>query len=59
MNIVVLIKQVPDTYSERKLNASDGTLDRGGSDAVLDEINERAVEAALQLRRPTTVRSRL
>jgi electron transfer flavoprotein beta subunit len=50
MNIVVLIKQVPDTYSERKLNASDGTLDRDASDAVLDEINERAVEAALQLK---------
>ena len=49
MNIVVLIKQVPDTYSERKLDA-DGTLDRESSDAVLDEINERAVEAALQLK---------
>jgi len=34
MNIVVLIKQVPDTYSERKLNASDGILDRGATDAV-------------------------
>ena len=50
MNIVVLIKQVPDTYSERKLNAADGLLDRAASDAVLDEINERAVEAALQLK---------
>jgi electron transfer flavoprotein beta subunit len=49
MNIVVLVKQVPDTYSERKLNSSDGTLDRDATDAVLDEINERAVEAALQL----------
>jgi electron transfer flavoprotein beta subunit len=49
MNIVVLVKQVPDTYSERKLR-SDGTLDRDATDAVLDEINERAVEAALQLK---------
>ncbi|MFC5238293.1 electron transfer flavoprotein subunit beta/FixA family protein, partial [Pseudonocardia zijingensis] len=48
-NIVVLVKQVPDTYSERKLR-SDGTLDRDATDAVLDEINERAVEAALQLK---------
>jgi electron transfer flavoprotein beta subunit len=40
---------VPDTYSERKLNAADGILDRDATDAVLDEINERAVEAALQL----------
>jgi electron transfer flavoprotein beta subunit len=50
MNIVVLIKQVPDTYSERKLNPADGVLERAASDAVLDEINERAVEAALQLK---------
>jgi electron transfer flavoprotein beta subunit len=50
MNIVVLVKQVPDTYSERKLDGSDGTLDRDATDAVLDEINERAVEAALQLK---------
>jgi electron transfer flavoprotein beta subunit len=50
MKIVVLVKQVPDTYSERKLNSSDGTLDRAATDAVLDEINERAVEAALQLK---------
>ena len=50
MNIIVLIKQVPDTYSERKLASTDGTLDREATDAVLDEINERAVEAALQLK---------
>jgi electron transfer flavoprotein beta subunit len=50
MNIVVLVKQVPDTYSERKLDPDDGMLDRDASDAVLDEINERAVEAALQLK---------
>jgi electron transfer flavoprotein beta subunit len=49
MNIVVLVKQVPDTYSERKLADSDHTLDRESADAVLDEINERAVEEALQL----------
>jgi electron transfer flavoprotein beta subunit len=50
MNIVVLVKQVPDTYSERKLTDSDHTLDREASDAVIDEINERSVEAALQLK---------
>jgi electron transfer flavoprotein beta subunit len=50
MNIVVLIKQVPDTYSERKLADSDHTLDRVGTDAVIDEINERSVEAALLLK---------
>ena len=49
MNIVVLCKQVPDTYSERRLR-EDGALDRDASDAVLDEINERAVEEALVLK---------
>ena len=49
-NIVVLIKQVPDTWSERKLSDGDFTLDREAADAVLDEINERAVEEALQIR---------
>ena len=50
MNIVVLIKQVPDTWSERTLSESDRTLDRASSDAVLDEINERAVEEALKIK---------
>ena len=49
-NIVVLIKQVPDTWSERKLTDGDWTLDREAADAVLDEINERAVEEALLIR---------
>jgi electron transfer flavoprotein beta subunit len=50
MNIVVLVKQVPDTYSERKLTDADYTLDRDAADAVLDEINERAVEEALLIK---------
>ena len=49
-NIVVLVKQVPDTYSERKLSEGDHTLDRDSADAVLDEINERAIEEALQIK---------
>ncbi len=50
MNIVVLIKQVPDTWSERRLTDSDHTLDRASADVVLDEINERAVEEALKIK---------
>ncbi len=50
MNIAVPIKQVPDTYSERTLRSADGILDRSPTDPVLDEINERVVEAALQLK---------
>lgn len=50
MKIVVLIKEVPDTWSERRLDPATKRIDRGASDAVLDEIGERAIEAALGLR---------
>jgi len=49
MNIAVLIKQVPDTWSERTLIEPEWTLDREAADAVIDEIDTRGVEAALQL----------
>ena len=48
MNITVLVKQVPDTYSERTLR-DDHRLDRDAADAVIDEIDSRGVEIALQL----------
>ncbi|APT84577.1 electron transfer flavoprotein subunit beta/FixA family protein [Corynebacterium aquilae] len=47
--IVVCVKHVPDTWSERTLNP-DFTLHREGVDEVIDEINEYAVEQALQLK---------
>lgn len=47
MRIVVLVKEVPDTYGERTLNEETGLVDRFASDRVLDEINERAVELAV------------
>jgi len=50
MNIVVLVKQVPDTWAERRLADSDKTLDRGSVDAVMNEIDEYAVEEALRLK---------
>jgi electron transfer flavoprotein beta subunit len=50
MNIVVLMKQVPDTYAERKLNPADNTLDRDGVDAVINEIDEYAIEEGLLLK---------
>ena len=46
MDVVVLVKQVPDTYSERRLRGGDWVLDRGAVDAVIDEIDTRGVEAA-------------
>jgi electron transfer flavoprotein beta subunit len=47
MKIVVLVKAVPDTYGERKLDLETGLADRSASEPVLDEIGERAVEVAL------------
>jgi electron transfer flavoprotein beta subunit len=50
MNIVVLVKQVPDTWAERRLSDTDKTLDRASVDAVMNEIDEYAVEEALRLK---------
>lgn len=47
MKIVVLVKEVPDTYGDRKLNLETGLADRAASDTVVDEIGERALEVAL------------
>ncbi|MCY0905301.1 electron transfer flavoprotein subunit beta/FixA family protein [Arthrobacter sp. H14-L1] len=47
MKIVVLVKVVPDTYGDRKLNLETGLADREASEAVVDEIGERALELAL------------
>jgi electron transfer flavoprotein beta subunit len=48
MKIVVLVKQVPDTWSPRALDLVSGLLDRSASEQVPDEINERTAEVALQ-----------
>lgn len=50
MNIVVLVKQVPDTWAERRLSDADNTLDRDSVDAVMNEIDEYAVEEGLRLK---------
>lgn len=47
MKLIVLVKEVPDTYGERKLNLETGLADRAASETVLDEISERALEVAL------------
>jgi electron transfer flavoprotein beta subunit len=49
MDIVVCVKQVPDTWAERKLRQSDSTLDRESVDGVMNEIDEYAIEEALRL----------
>lgn len=47
MKIVVLVKEVPDTWGDRKLNLETGLAERDAGDRVIDEIGERALEVAL------------
>jgi electron transfer flavoprotein beta subunit len=49
INIVVLVKQVPDTESERKLVPGTGTLDRAAADGVINVLDEFAIEEGLQI----------
>lgn len=50
MRIVVLIKQVPDTWGARTIDTATGRLDRESSEAVIDEISEKSIEIGLQLK---------
>jgi electron transfer flavoprotein beta subunit len=48
MNIVVCVKQVPDTWAERTLRAEDSRLDRASVDGVINELDEYAIEEGLR-----------
>jgi electron transfer flavoprotein beta subunit len=50
LNIVVLVKQVPDSGSERKLDPADNTVARATADNVVNEMDEYAIEEALTVR---------
>ena len=50
MNIVVLVKQVPDSGNPRTLKDSDNTVDRENADLVLNEMDEYAIEEALLIK---------
>jgi electron transfer flavoprotein beta subunit len=50
MNIVVLVKQVPDSGSERNLRPDDNTVDRGSANNVINEMDEYAIEEALKVK---------
>lgn len=50
MNIVVCVKQVPDTENPRKLKSDDKTLDREAASGVINELCEYAVEEALRIK---------
>ncbi|HET8878374.1 MAG TPA: electron transfer flavoprotein subunit beta/FixA family protein [Arthrobacter sp.] len=47
MKIIVLVKHVPDAQFDRHLSGGDNTTDR--SESILSELDEYALEAALQL----------
>jgi electron transfer flavoprotein beta subunit len=47
MKIAVCVKQVPDSWAEKKMVA--GVLDRESVDAVLNDLDEYAVEEALRI----------
>lgn len=49
MKIAVCVKYAPDSTADRRF-ADDFTVDRAGVDGVLSELDEHAVEAALQLK---------
>jgi electron transfer flavoprotein beta subunit len=49
MNIVVCMKQVPDTEVERSLVPGDNTVDRAAVDGVVNYLDEFAIEEALKI----------
>ena len=49
VNIVVCVKQVPDTEVERTLTPGDGTLDRASADGVINVLDEYAIEEGLKI----------
>jgi len=49
MNVVVCVKYVPDATGDRHFEA-DNTVDRVGVDGLLSELDEYAVEQALQIK---------
>jgi len=49
MNIVVCVKQVPDTAVERTLKPGAGTLDRETPDGLINELDEYAIEEGLKI----------
>ena len=49
MNIIVMIKQVPDT-SEVKINRETNTLIRDGVPSIINPFDRYAIEEALRLR---------
>jgi electron transfer flavoprotein beta subunit len=50
VNIVVTVKQVPDTWAEKKLDSATKITDRKSVDNVMNEMDEYGVEEALKIK---------
>ena len=50
MKIAICVKQVPDSWAEKKM--VNGVLDRENVDAVLNDLDEYAIEEALRIIEP-------
>ena len=50
MKIAICVKQVPDSWAEKKM--VNGLLDRASVDAVLNDLDEYAIEEALRIVEP-------
>lgn len=50
MKIAICVKQVPDSWAEKKM--VNGVLDRNSVDAVLNDLDEYAIEEALRIVEP-------
>ena len=50
MKVAICVKQVPDSWAEKKMVG--GVLDRAGVDAVLNDLDEYAIEEALRIIEP-------
>jgi len=51
MKVVLLVKQVPDTYEKRQVALDTGLLAREASENVVDEIDERVCAVAADLKK--------
>lgn len=54
MKVVMLVKQVPDTYEKRAIALDTGMLAREASENVVDEIDERVSAVAAELKKAGT-----
>ena len=55
MKVVVLVKQVPDTYEKRQIALDTGLLVRESAENVVDEIDERVCAVAAELKKAGVV----